>query len=499
MARATFITTSPDHSTMTRSMIVRRRKLLTLVIVIVVLAWHLSDRILESLCLSSTSAPWCLDAEFSSTWDLFYHLGGNGPWIPKRDGLGHPEDTLPDTCSIDQVHMLSRHAERYPTRNAGRRHLDLLKRLHSPGVKLEGSLTFLNTWKYFTDPSEPSFENLTTQGPYAGTLQARNAGRTMRRRYNHLIAKNNPTKIWSCETPRDVETAKYFAEGFFGPHWTDDGSAQLEIISEDPSRGGDTLTPGDTCLKYRSDGLGHDFGYLMLGRWQKTFSAPIAERLANDALGIYLSALDIYGMMEMCGFEMLARGYSPWCDIFSHQEWLEFEYARDLLHFYRAGPGNQYGPVMGWLYLNATADLLVKAETQDVYFSFVHDGDLVPMLAALQLLDERTVTQELPTDHVKEDRHWVTSDVVPMGGRVVFERVSCREEGLRKRYVRVFINDGLMKFPGFPASVKVKHGVPVEDFWMFVASRRDLFGDFRTVCGLGYDVPGTITFLHQDR
>ena len=484
---------------MTPRNIPRRRKFLALVTLIVLLAWFLSDRIHETLCsLSGASAPWCLSTESYSEFNLFYHLGGNGPWIPKRDGLGHPEDPLPETCVVDQVHMLSRHAERYPTRNAGRRHLELLKRLRRPGVGLQGSLAFLNTWSYFTNPAEPSFENLTTQGPYAGTLQARNAGRTLQRRYDHLIHKDRSTKIWTCETPRDIETAMFFADGFFGSHWADDGSVQLEIISEDPSRGGNTLTPGDTCLKYRRDTLGHDFGYLMLDRWQKVFTAPMAQRLATEAVGIYLRPLDIYSMMEMCGFEILARGHSPWCDVFTHQEWLEFEYGRDLLHFYRAGPGNQYGPAMGWLYLNATADLLVKADVQDIFFSFVHDGDLVPLLAALQLLDERTVIQKLPTDHVKEDRHWVTSDVVPMGGRIVFERVACGRNGARERYIRVFVNDGLMKLQGFPASTQVKHGVLVQDFWLFVASRLDLFGDFRKVCELGEDAPTRITFLRQE-
>ena len=478
-------------------MFFRRRRLLTFIALLIVGAWFFGDHILESLCLSSTSSPWCSSTSSSSEWNLFYHLGGNGPWIPKKNGYGHPEDPLPKTCSVDQVHMLSRHAERYPTRNAGRRHLDLLKRLHDPAVKLQGALSFVETWSYFTDPSNPSFENLTTQGPYAGTLQARNAGRTSRRRYDHLVSKDSSTKIWSCETPRDIETAMYFAEGFFGPDWATDGSAQLEIISEDAKRGGDTLTPGDTCLKYRTDVLGHDFGYLMLGQWQNVYTAPISERLRKDAWGMTLTPLDVYGMMEMCGFEILARGYSSWCNIFTRQEWLEFEYARDLLHFYRAGPGNQYGPAMGWLYLNATADLLMKPKANHVYFSFVHDGDLVPLLAALQLLDERTVVQDLPTDRIKEDRHWVTSDVVPMGGRVVFERVACWEDGVSKRYVRVFINDGLMRFPGIPASPKVKHAIPVEDFWVFVASRPEIFGNFKTVCDLREGSPERITFLHQ--
>ena len=88
-------------------------------------------------------------------------------------------------------------------------------------------------------------------------------------------------------------------------------------------------------------------------------------------------------MMEMCGFEILVRGDSPWCKVFTREEWLDFEYARDLLHFYRAGPGNKYAGAMGWLWLNATQDLISQERIGGVHFSFAHDGEIIPVLAAL--------------------------------------------------------------------------------------------------------------------
>lgn len=55
---------------------------------------------------------------------------------------------------------------------------------------------------------------------------------------------------------------------------------------------------------------------------------------------------------------MLLTGKSKWCDVFQQDEWLSFEYARDLLHYYRAGPGNPYAKSMGMIWLEATANLL---------------------------------------------------------------------------------------------------------------------------------------------
>ena len=39
-------------------------------------------------------------------WNLFYHLGGNGPWIRRREGLHYYDALLPKKCSVDQVHMV---------------------------------------------------------------------------------------------------------------------------------------------------------------------------------------------------------------------------------------------------------------------------------------------------------------------------------------------------------------------------------------------------------
>jgi len=432
------------------------------------------------------------------TWNLFYHLGGNGPWIP-RASAGRFE-RLPLKCEIDQVHMISRHAERFPTRHAGARHLALLHRLKAPDVHLEGSLDFVSDWEYFTNTTSPDFENLTSRGPYAGTVQAHNTGRELRERYGALVKANQSTNLWACSSHRDVATARYFATGFFGSSWEEDLSAKLHIIPEDAQRGADTLTPGDTCLNYIENKThGHDRGYIELGKWQDIFSTSIAHRLKEYAGGLSFSPVEIYSMMEMCGFEILARGSSPWCDIFTHQEWLEFEYGRDLLHFYRAGPGNKYAGAMGWLWLNATTALLTNDAASGVYFSFVHDGDIIPLLATLGTLDESKNLGYLPSDKMKANRNWRTSDVVPMGGRLIIERVTCSNTGLganlRRSYVRLSINDGVVNLQKSMIGGGLAHGVGVTEWANMVRERGQKHGSFEEVCGLSDDAPRSISFL----
>lgn len=128
----------------------------------------------------------------------------------------------------------------------------------------------------------------------------------------------------------------------------------------------------DTCLKYVEDGVeGHDLGYMMLYKYRATYLNDISKRLAKENEGFDFTDEEIYSMQEMCGFETTVRGNSQWCDVFTKEEWLAFEYARDVIHYYRAGPGNKYARSMGWLWLNATANLIAEGPESagPLYFS----------------------------------------------------------------------------------------------------------------------------------
>lgn len=241
-------------------------------------------------------------------------------------------------------------------------------------MRLNGSLSFLNHWTYFTDNPVEDFDQLTTTGPYAGTLQAFTTGVRFRTRYGHLIPGNFRTRFWASDSNRVIETAKYFASGLFGLNWENNGAAALQIIPETFDQRADTLTPGDTCFNYLEDTLkGHDNGVNMLALFQEAYAPAIAKRLLleeqNTALGKF-AAPEIFSMQEMCGFETTVRGSSPWCDVFTREEWESFAYARDLIHYYRAGPGNPYAGAMGWLWMNATASTLLSGpEVGRMFFS----------------------------------------------------------------------------------------------------------------------------------
>lgn len=200
-------------------------------------------------------------------------------------------------------------------------------------------------------------------------------------------------------------------------------------------------------------------------------------------------------MQEICGFETLARGSSPWCKVFTQEEWLQFEYARDVIHYFRTGPGNPYGMAMGWLWLNTTANLihLGPEVAGPIFFSFVHDGDIIPMLASLGLFSD---PETLPLDRIYYDRKWKTSQIVPMGGRVIFERMTCSStQDESKVYIRFNVNDGIVALDGCDSGPG--KSCPLDEFLQHVQERGKLGGDFRKVCGLPEWEPDRPTFLRQ--
>lgn len=141
----------------------------------------------------------------------------------------------------------------------------------------------------------------------------------------------------------------------------------------------------------------------------------------------------------------------------------------------------------------------------------VHDGDIVPMLSALDIFPSAA---PLPTTHRDPSRTWRLSQVTPMSGRIIFERLTCtpsshmniphrrlhqtplhQQQAPNNTYVRININDGIVALPNCTSGPG--SSCPLGEFLAFVKRRGEEVGDFREVCGLGGDVPGAIGFLHQ--
>src|SRR5690606_20513228 len=137
------------------------------------------------------------------------------------------------------------------------------------------------------DPSV-DFEQLTRTGPYAGILQAFNTGVKLRTRYAHLVDNTTTTRFWSTSSPRVIDTARYFAAGFFGLEYESSGAGKLVVIDGyDPKRGADTLTPGKSCTRYKEDTEeGRELGVANLYKYQQAYLRPLVDRFAKENPGL---------------------------------------------------------------------------------------------------------------------------------------------------------------------------------------------------------------------
>ena len=100
----------------------------------------------------------------------------------------------------------------------------------------------------------------------------------------------------------------------------------------------------------------------------------------------------------------------------------------------------------------------------------------------------------LSTDRIASNRSWKTSDLVPMGGRIVLERLTCeRRTDQSEAYIRLIINDDLVAIGG----QKHKVMTPRSSVLQLLHDKEHIVGRFKETSGLIDSVPDRITFLHQ--
>lgn len=119
--------------------------------------------------------------------------------------------------------------------------------------------------------------------------------------------------------------------------------------------------------------------------------------------------------------------------------------------------GNALGPVQGVGYVNELLARLSTTPVNDststnntldsdpatfplnrtIYADFSHDNLLIPVFAAIGLFHVNPLDSTGPASQAQT---WNVSRMVPFAGRMVVERLACRDE---ERYVRVLVNQAV--------------------------------------------------------
>lgn len=209
--------------------------------------------------------------------------------------------------------------------------------------------------------------------------------------------------------------------------------------------------------------------------WLSVFAPSITARLNKAAPGANLTNTDTFSIISLCPFETVAKEtLSPFCDLFSPEEFAAFEYSGDLNKFYGTGYaihpnfspsfflmhyyryGQPLGRVQGVGYVNELIARLTGKAVQDrtqtnstldssatafpinrtIYADFSHDDELIAIYTALGLFRP---PRPLDPIHPDPDRTWVASKLVPFSAQMIVEKLECD----RNEYVRLLVSDAV--------------------------------------------------------
>ncbi|CDK25594.1 unnamed protein product [Kuraishia capsulata CBS 1993] len=373
-------------------------------------------------------------------YNILHYLAANGPYVD-FSGFGIDSD-VPFGCEVTQVQILMRHGERFPTIGAGKELCSLYKKLTSADIsEYKGPLGFVKDWKYAFPEKDLEMES--TVGVYAGLKRCHLEGERFNQKYGHLWGGKAKLPVFAAGQTRVVDSAKAFIRGFVGESRL--FKAQVVVIPENSEQGANTLTSRAACVN-ADDSANEDY----IARFDTSYLEREARRLNSLSPGYDLSAEDVASLVRSCAFELNVQGNSSICGVLSSDVYAGFSYQRDLYLYYNKGPGYNMSNALGSLFVNASIALLnqkdgvnsdgINGYEQKIFMSFSHDTDIISIASAFGLYEGQ---DSLPVDRIEFQRSFKVSDLVPMAGHLVLERLMCG----KNEYVRIIMNESVYPLP----------------------------------------------------
>lgn len=432
----------------------------------------------------------------SYTFNPLEHLAGVAPYFEPSDPPTDP--AAPQGCTPVRAAYLVRHAAIYANDFDYEEYIEpFVSKFQNTSSQIDWSkiphLSFLSTW---TPPLSDAEQELLTR---VGKLEATQLGVSLSFRYPGF---KTPQRVWTSSAERTYESAKALIRGFE----MDDNTISLVSVYESKEAGADSLTPYSSCPAYSSS-AGSDQSAV----YQDIFTKPIIARLNAAAPTFNFTSDDIYGMMELCGYESVIRGSSPFCDLslFSADDWLGWEYSSDVQYHYNVGYGNEVAGNIGLPWFNATAGLLMSEiddpDVQDLYVSFTHRELPPTVLVAMGLFNnsayggsEATINDTMPSDRINHRRAWRSSHVLPFMTNIAVERLNCTgsygfDDG---DYYRVLVNNAPQQMPDCgdgPGTTCSRAG-----FETYLSDRVDMLSGYSEKCGTDYDNTTDVLSIYTD-
>ena len=362
---------------------------------------------------------------------------------------------MPEDCQINFVQMISRHGARYPTEKRGKKYQAVIKKIQANAV-LSGDATFLKDYEYTLGTASLI--------PF-GKQQMVNSGIRFVERYGDLVANNEPF-IRSTSAARVIDSANAFIRGFqeardqptTGPEVPSIGTVLIN------DAGNNTLNHA-TCPRFER--TYHELAKQSKNAFLNVMMPSIRERIKTSIQNVDLSDNELLDLMEMCAFDTIAATdtaskVSPFCNLFTEPEWVNFEYVQSLTKWSAFGHGNPLGPTQGIGFLNELYARLTGTRVRDatsvnftldndekhfplhraIYLDFTHDNSMIPIFSAMGLYNEKLEAQRYQTP--EESGGFTSAWVVPFAARAYIERMECCED----TYIRLIVNERVVPLKG---------------------------------------------------
>ncbi|KAF1943547.1 3-phytase A precursor [Clathrospora elynae] len=358
--------------------------------------------------------------------NIFQSLANISPYFPNPRGFGVNEYSIPPGSNVTWLNMVHRHGSRYPEVSGDAAERTLGKKLTDAAGKFtgHGPLAFLNDWKFVLG-AEILVPNGKQELFTSGTLHYY--------QYGHLYPNNGSKIVVRSTTQRRMtESSEYFLAGFFGLGWAQ--NATLELAIEAP--GFNNTLAGYKQCNHTSWHIARE----AFMEWVGVYLHDAHQRFrANTTGDLDWTLSDTYNAQALCSYETIALGFSPWCGLFTYEEWEGYEYALDIAFQAGTGFASPVGRAIGVGYVeevlarmqhhvitDPSAQINVTLDNNTATFpvdqalnlDFSHDAGILSILVAFGLTQFNDV---LPTTHIKKDREFILSHLQPFAGRLDIE------------------------------------------------------------------------------
>ncbi|KAJ9222263.1 hypothetical protein DTO271D3_4272 [Paecilomyces variotii] len=387
-----------------------------------------------------------------------------GPYAPffSLDAISEISADIPAGCNVTFVQVLSRHGARYPTLHKSTSYSDLIDRIQQHATAFRGDFAFLEDYRYTLGA-----DNLTAFGENEMAL----SGVTFYNRYKSLTRSIVPFAR-SSGSDRVVRSGELFLNGFQNAKAADPQSKKndtvptIKAILPEEGSFNNTLSHNN-CPALEDSDLSDSAKMGFLGG----FAPAILDRIEHNLPGVNLSIKDALYLMDLCPFETVAKTIdaselSPFCSLFTQEEWRHYDYYQSLGKYYGYGAGNSLGPAQGIGFVNELIARMSNTPVNDhtnvnhtldsdpesfpldatLYVDFSHDNSMTSIYAALGLYNGTKQLSRSRIQSTNETDGYSAAWTVPFGARAYIEMMQCPSGD--EPLVRVLVNDRVVPLHG---------------------------------------------------